>query len=319
MAQAPPEPGGQPPDVAMEENDIPNHVAKKPRSTKRSFANAVASMNIPVMEDTSRVDDNVWAFEDPEIDSDSDLDAIDANDDRPRVRFSKELRKELCSAWKMALIITYLGKNINFHVLNQRLPTIWGLQGKITLIDIGYGCFVARFDNKNDYLHALLDGPCKIYDNYLVIQRWEPEYRPCTAKLSKMAVWIRLPELPMEYFRDDTIRSILESVGKPLKLDRTTTVASKGRFARAAVEVDLNKPLVSEIWVQDSVQTVEYEGLHIVCFGCGIVGHREQSCPASKTTTTDTPNMDLNETPMPEAEGVPQVDSSPFSPDNEPE
>lgn len=200
---------------------------------------------------------------------------MDLVDGRPRVTFSKALRKELCSAWKMALIIKYLGKNIHFNVLNQRLPTIWNLQGKMMLIDIGYGCFVARFDNKLDYLHALLDGPWKIFDNYIVAQRWEPAFRPRTTRFSKMAVWVRLPELPMEYFRDDTIRAILENIGKPLKLDRTTTVAAKGRFARAAIEIDMNKPLVSEVWVDNDVQVVEYEGLHVVCFKCGVLGHRE--------------------------------------------
>ncbi|XP_031120935.1 uncharacterized protein LOC116024174 [Ipomoea triloba] len=234
------------------------------------------------------------------------LNTYDATDDRPRVTFFKELRKELCSAWKMALILKYLGKSIHFNALNHLLPTLWNLQGKMTLIDIGHGCFIARFDNKNDYLHALLDGPWKLFDNYLVTQRWEPEFRSRTAKLHKMAVWVRLPDLPMEYFRDDTIRSILESIGKPLKLDKTTTIAAKGRFARAAVEVDLNKPLVSEVWVQDAVQLVEYEGLHVVYFNYGLVGHREQACPDVKPPETQPSNVDLNKTPTPESEGTQQ-------------
>ncbi|XP_031096935.1 uncharacterized protein LOC116001187 [Ipomoea triloba] len=130
-----------------------------------------------------------------------------------------------------------------------------------------------------------------------------------------MAVWVRLPDLPMEYFRYDTITAILDNVGKPLKLDRTTTVASKGRFTRSAVEVDLNKPLVSEVLAMNSVQLVEYEGLHVVYFNCGVVGHREQSCPDNKPTQTDTPNMDSNEAPTPEAEGNQNVASpSPTSP-----
>ncbi|XP_031106258.1 uncharacterized protein LOC116010904 [Ipomoea triloba] len=164
----------------------------------------------------------------------------------------------------------------------------------MTLIDIGYGCFVARFDNKLDYLHALHDGPWKIFDNYIVAQRWEPAFRPRTTRFSKMAVWVRLPELPMEYFRDDTIRAILENVGKPLKLDRTTTVAAKGRFARAAVEIDMNKPLVSEVWVDNDVQVVEYEGLHVVCFKCGVLGHREQSCPELRQSETEVLNKAQN-------------------------
>lgn len=43
------------------------------------------------------------------------------------------------------------------------------------------------------------------------------------------------------------LKLILESVGKPLKLDKTTVVVERGKFARAAVEIDVNKPLVSMI------------------------------------------------------------------------
>ncbi|XP_031126652.1 uncharacterized protein LOC116028935 [Ipomoea triloba] len=305
MAQAPPGLGGDPPDTLMEEGDPHAHTAKK----KRTFADAVASIDTPVTGESSRVDANEWAFEDIDVESDSEPDANDMADSRPRVTFSKELRKELCSAWKMALIIKYLGKNIHLNVLNQRLPTMWNLQGKMNLIDIGYGCFVAGFDSKIDYLHVLLDGPWKLFDNYLVTQRWEPEFRPRTAKLSKMAVWVRLPDLPMEYFRDDTIRAILENVGKPLKLDRTTAVAAKGRFARAAVEVDLNKPLVSEVLVMNYAQLVEYEGLHVICFNCGVVGHREQACPENKPTGTEVPNADPNAEPATEATESRQTES----------
>ncbi|XP_031102039.1 uncharacterized protein LOC116005945 [Ipomoea triloba] len=242
---------------------------------KRSFADTVAAQATFNTDTTPQSDEHDWAFEDPDVESDNEMDDQDRGDGRPVVRFPKALRQELCREWRMALIIKYLGKGISSNVLNQRAPALWKLQGRFNIIDIGYECFVVYFDDKKDYLHVLLDGPWKIFDNYLVAQRWVPDFKPRTAKLSKMAVWVRLPELSVEYFRDDTIKLILENVGKPLRLDRTTAAREKGRFARAAVEVDLNKPLVTEIWVRDEVQAVEYEGLHVVCFGCGVVGHRE--------------------------------------------
>ncbi|XP_031091056.1 uncharacterized protein LOC115996049 [Ipomoea triloba] len=195
----------------------------------------------------------------------------DSSDGLPRVTLSKELRRELCLPWKQALI---------------------GLQGRLDFIDIGYRFFVAWFGNSTDYMHVLLDGPWKIFDNYLVIQRWQPEFDPLTAKLSKMAVWVRLPRFAVEYFREDIIKRVLENVGKPLKIDCTTVEVERGKFARAAVEIDLDKPLVTHVWVRDKWRPVEYEGLHVVCFNCGTVGHREQSCPLSTIKTTDSENMD---------------------------
>lgn len=68
------------------------------------------------------------------------------------------------------------------------------------------------------------------------------------------------------------------------------------------MEIDVDKPLVSEIWVRNSIQTVEYEGLHVVCFGCGVVGHREQACPVNNPKAPETSDMDLNEANGPNAE-----------------
>lgn len=134
----------------------------------------------------------------------------------------------MCREWRLALIIKYLGKHINFNVLNQRLSNIWQLQGRFYLMDIGHGCFVIRFENRKDYLHVLIDGPWKIFDNYLVVQRWVPDFKSRTSTISKMAVWVRLPDLSCEYFRDDAIKLILENVGKPRKLDRTTMARERG-------------------------------------------------------------------------------------------
>ncbi|XP_031115746.1 uncharacterized protein LOC116019614 [Ipomoea triloba] len=298
-------------DETMNVDEHSTRSTKKVRTVKRTFADTVSSQPPLNANVDSRVETHEWAFEDPEIESDAEMDMADKSDGRLRVVFSKELRKELCSEWKLALIIKYLGKNVSFSILNQRLPVMWNLQGHLHLIDIGFGCFVARFDNKTDYLHVLLDGPWKIFDNYLLTQRWVPNFKARTSKFEKMAVWVRLPELSVEYFRNDTIKSILENVGKPLKLDRTTIAREKGRYARAAVEVDLNKLLISEVLVGNEVQIIEYEGLHVVCFGCGVVGHREQQCPHNKHKEPETATMDMNTPPANDTEKEPQSEPVP--------
>lgn len=310
-APDPKSPMEAPPDVPMAENGDPPRSTKKFKAMKRSFADTVGSPPPLVEEEQPQSDEHDWAFEDPEVESDIEMDDQDISDGRPRVIIPKAIRQELCKEWRLALILKYLGKNINFNVLNQRLSSMWRLQGKYNLIEMGYGCFIVRFDNRKDYLHALLDGPWKIFDNYLVTQRWEPEFRPRSAKLSKMAVWVRLPELPVEYFKDNIIKTILEGVGKPLKLDRTTVSREKGRFARAAVEVDLSKPLVTEVVMGNDVQMVEYEGLHVVCFGCGVVGHREQDCPLTKTAPVDSSNININEVPPMEPDMATEVTKEP--------
>ncbi|XP_019161164.1 PREDICTED: uncharacterized protein LOC109157779 [Ipomoea nil] len=191
--------------------------------------------------------------------------------------------------WKRALIIKFLGKPPAFNILQQRLFRFWNINDKAVMLDIGGGCYVVRFTLAADYRHVLLDGPRKVYNCYAIPQRWQPDFDPFTAKMEKITVWVRLPGLPVEYFQESKARKILSFIEKPMKLDLNTSGVEKVRFARAAVEVDLRKPLVSMVWVSDRVQPVEYEGLHVICFECGEVGHASSKCP--KNVETVDPNQ----------------------------
>lgn len=68
-------------------------------------------------------------------------------------------------------------------------------------------------------------------------------------------------------------------VGCVTKLDFNTESGSRGRFARMAVFINLEKPLVSQIMVNGVVQRVEYENLPMVCFSWGHYGHIKEICP----------------------------------------
>nr|GLL25015.1 uncharacterized protein LOC109154684 [Ipomoea trifida] len=94
-----------------------------------------------------------------------------------------------------------------------------------------------------------------------------------------------LISLPIEYFREDAIKEILSKVGTPLKLDMTTAGVQRGKFARGAVEIDLMKPLVVVVMVDDLPRQVEFEGLHVICFACGEVGHRSATRSKNKKPT----------------------------------
>lgn len=64
-----------------------------------------------------------------------------------------------------------------------------------------------------------------------------------------------------------------------IKVDYNTESASRGKFARIAVEINLNKPLVSQFLLDGRIQKIEYESLPTICFECGIYGHYCTNCP----------------------------------------
>lgn len=79
-------------------------------------------------------------------------------------------------------------------------------------------------------------------------------------------VWIRFPELPLEYYDKKAMFAIAEKVGKPIKVDYATDNVARGRYARVCIELELSRALVSKVWVAKAWQGVEYKNLSLVCF-----------------------------------------------------
>lgn len=65
-----------------------------------------------------------------------------------------------------------------------------------------------------------------------------------------------------------------------LKVDHHTSIYSRGKFARICVELDLRRELVPSFTVLGAEFKLEYEGLHMICFGCGCYGHKQDLCPS---------------------------------------
>ncbi|CAI0442244.1 unnamed protein product [Linum tenue] len=101
-----------------------------------------------------------------------------------------------------------------------------------------------------------------------------------------MIVWIQLPALKVHFYHREVLMSLGNLVGRTIKLDYHTINRQRRKFARLAVEIDMSKPLVPRIFLDDHWQKVVYENLPMVCFECGKVGHNSGSCSNLQQATT---------------------------------
>lgn len=124
----------------------------------------------------------------------------------------------------------------------------------------------------------LKNGPWFIGENFLSKRPWEPNFKPATAVVSSVAIWVRLNELPIEYYDSEALLIVGKAIGNVLKIDTHTEIGTRGRYARLCIQVDINKPLANAMLVDNIEQPVTYEGLHRLCFPCGRIGHRREEC-----------------------------------------
>ncbi|KAF7833178.1 LIM domain-containing protein A-like [Senna tora] len=104
-----------------------------------------------------------------------------------------------------------------------------------------------------------------------------------------MPVWIRVPNLPIEYYEKHILWRLGDLFGKTLKIDEHTLKEQNGKveveranFARVCKEIDLRKKLLSKFRQFGRVHHIEYEGLRLVCFDCGKFGHNKEGCPNNR-------------------------------------
>ena len=179
---------------------------------------------------------------------------------------------------------------------------MWKTYGNFSCVDLGEGFFLIRFDSRNSFEEVLKGGPWFIGEHFLSLRPWSPNFRASEASVSSIAVWVRLPELPVEYYHKEALLRIGSGLGPVLRVDVNTVTGTRGRFARICIQLDIKKPLAQTVKVGKVKLAVIYEGIGLLCFLCGKIGHRKEWCPCKTTETAGNVPSDDRNTPCTEEE-----------------
>ncbi|KAL9445616.1 hypothetical protein AB3S75_018585 [Citrus x aurantiifolia] len=197
----------------------------------------------------------------------------------PSISFSQKVHEQLIKPWQSTVVVKLLGRMIGYKALCSRLEILWPNIGGYSVIDLDNGYFLVKFRKEDDADFVLTQGPWLVVGHYLTVQLWSPHFDSSNEKIDKITAWIRLPGMPLHYYHKKIIRMLGHVIGKVIKIDYNTELATRGKFARIAVEVSLGSPLISQFLLDGRIQRIEYEALPTICFGCGKYGHISASCP----------------------------------------
>lgn len=106
-------------------------------------------------------------------------------------------------------------------------------------------------------------------------------------KIDKTLVWTRFSYLDMIYYDESFLLALATAVGLRIRVNIRTMEASRGKFARVCIEINLHELVVGQVWFHDRWFNVQYEGLHLFCKRCGIFGHTACSCQTSNGENMD--------------------------------
>ncbi|KAI9128235.1 hypothetical protein K1719_001228 [Acacia pycnantha] len=162
------------------------------------------------------------------------------------INLSENVRKVLVGGMTHTLVIKLLGRSIFYGELLQRTQALWQLKGSYQLVDMNVAS-----------------------TSLLLIWR---------RTTLRVAAWARIPSLSFRYYHKSTLCAIGKLLGEVVKIDYLIESRGRGRYARIAIMLDLEQPLVPWIRVDGRTYGVEYEGLPLICFTCGKYSHNKEKC-----------------------------------------
>lgn len=155
------------------------------------------------------------------------------------IQLSISEKERLYSTWKYSLIIKLFGKRIMHHYLKSKIQHLWNPTEQFPLIDLASDYYIVKFTKEENMNNVLNNGPWFVNGHFLSVKKWEPNFVAAKAKQTYAAVWVRLPQLPTEYYDGNLLKRIGNSLGTLLKIDACTSSTLRGRYARLCIQVSL--------------------------------------------------------------------------------
>ncbi|XP_008779814.1 uncharacterized protein LOC103699569 [Phoenix dactylifera] len=210
------------------------------------------------------------------------------------VKVPEEELEEMRSKWRSStVLVRSMGRNVPADWVAKEVRRAGKLDydvGSFTLVD---SVIAVRFANESDRESAMANGPWMVAGQLPAMERWRPNFIPGIEGVGWVVVWLRLPGLPLDYWKKETIFRIAARAENPLALDECMEKRRTFGFARVKMEVDVSAPLKPGTMVMGrSVgrevkfwlylwQGFVYENLPVPCPKCGRIGHSAAVCESS--------------------------------------
>ncbi|XP_075111371.1 uncharacterized protein LOC142181759 [Nicotiana tabacum] len=185
------------------------------------------------------------------------------------ISLTEEEKVRIYEPWKNSIIVKLVGKRMLHHYLKKKIQELWRPTEDFQLIDLGEDYYIIKFKRKENMDKAIHQGPWFINRHFLSITRWEPNFVATKEKVTRSAVWVRLPQLPTEFYDRKILEKIGNAIGRLLKIDVCTSTTLRGRYARLCVDLPLEIPIQPFLYFGHHKQVIHYEGESFLCKNCG--------------------------------------------------
>ncbi|GAB2302585.1 hypothetical protein Dimus_036590, partial [Dionaea muscipula] len=155
------------------------------------------------------------------------------------------------------------------------------------------------FPQESTLLQVMQQSTYVLSGQILIIRRMPPFFDFAKEGRSLMPIWVILPNIPLKMMRREFLQVLGSQIGTPIMTDKLTHTMERVSFARMLIEIDLAKPIITEIPIKlpgniIHIQQIKYEKRPHFCSSCWSIGHISSNCSiANKKTTVTAPSQHI--------------------------
>jgi hypothetical protein len=185
-----------------------------------------------------------------------------------------------------ALIGKFLGLWPSERDLNKWIKHWWNPRGDYEVQLSSKGFFTIILYNLEDKDRIFENGPYFFNSAGLFLRFWTERFSPDKEDFSMAPVWIRLYSLPQEFWLEEILMGIGNTIGQYVKASEATKQRKYTSYARICVYMNIAQALpgavILEYQDEDWSQTLDYEHIPFRCRRCHEHGHLFRDCPLNQ-------------------------------------
>ncbi|GJT66348.1 zinc knuckle CX2CX4HX4C containing protein [Tanacetum coccineum] len=170
------------------------------------------------------------------------------------ISIPRKVVKKVGTLFEHTLYDYFIGKRLAFSVVEYYARNNWAKHELKRIMMNFKGFFFFKFDSRAGLEAVLEGGPWLIHKSPIILKKWSMDTRLLKEELTRILIWVKLHDVPIQVFEEDGICLIATFIGKLVMLDsytRSMCNESWGRssFARCLIKVNLKVDLLDVVTI----------------------------------------------------------------------
>lgn len=184
--------------------------------------------------------------------------------------------------WSNIIVRYVVGKCPYYPNLCAFACRTWCPKGKLDVFSRDNGFFLFKFGLEEDARKVLYGAPYLYDGRLLILKQWTHNIGLERDILASIPIWIRFPNLRIQFWMGHIISKLASVIGTPISMDVQTSTFERASYTRL-VEVyadrELPKSASTTLPYGVLLEEVVYEWIPPKCPKCISFGHLVDQCP----------------------------------------